>query len=96
MRAARNLGFVFSGRTPDSVFVEIVSLDVVNLCRRLIDAPYLYTKCLDTYSAVVRHQLQTYSQKIGIKIPSMLELRRCSAYFFKVVHIFFGFFPSAN
>lgn len=25
VRAARNLGFVFSGRTPDSVIVEIVS-----------------------------------------------------------------------
>lgn len=27
MRAARNLGFVFSGRTPDSVIVEMVSED---------------------------------------------------------------------
>lgn len=25
MRAARNIGFVFSGRTPDSVIVETVS-----------------------------------------------------------------------
>lgn len=31
VRAAENLGFVFSGRTPDCVIVESVSKDVVGI-----------------------------------------------------------------
>jgi len=33
VRAAQNLGFVFSGRTPDSVIVELVSQDETTLMK---------------------------------------------------------------